>query len=585
MKPAILRGGLSIPIGVADERTIRKDLTLRYAPMGEEPREIEAFFMDDAYITVPRQYGLSYCDSRGIEVIDETSQGVAVEFPRIPTPRPEQVEFIDKLEESTGEFYDFIAKAHTGFGKTVCALILAARLGRAALIVVDQDNLKEQWKKRLMDPNLFGLREDQIGVIQGPECRYEGCLVVIAMVHTLSQKDIPQEALDYCGVAIFDEVHTIGAPTFSFVLFSVASAYRFGVSATPKRRDGLQKGLTAHLGQIAVSADAEHEESNVCFAYHDTVYSWYANISPKTGRFVSEVAEDGSRNLMAATIIKDMYDEGRDILVIGERIEHLKHVRSLCYYLGIDEADMGMYTGYDSVFGVGKEAKPARRPKDIVKHAETGSYEYCPVSLQLIAKRVLRKRLDEIEQNCRIIFATYGKFSKGADVPRLSAGLDITPRSTSEQTQGRILRKQKGKMTPLWVTLVDENSYRSLFMWAQRIKDYLKSNSRIHEWEPTGGIKAWLPEELSGQLWRRIEMLKECRIELHRDGHNMLVTPKAALANKRQAVMDTVANIRNRHQSLREASSLPDKSARSSSVTRNPPPPSRLTRSRKPPSR
>lgn len=585
MQPAYLRGGVSIPIGVANIRQLKKDLTIRHAPMGEEPREIEAFFMDDAYITVPRQYGLRYCDANGIEVIDDTSDGVAINFTKLPAPREAQVQFIDDLVETSERRYDFLARAYTGFGKTFSSIAAAARKGRATLVIVDQDNLKSQWIERLADPKLFGLPPEQIGSIQGQECRYEGCLVTIAMVQTLTRKDFPEAVMRYFGLLVVDEVHVIGAPTFSSVLFKLPCAYRFGVSATPRRRDGLQKLLTYHLGDVEVAADKEHEESGVCFAYHDTVYSWYANISPKTGRFISEVTEDGSRNLMAATIIKDMYDEGRDILVIGERIEHLKHVRSLCYYLGIDFEDMGMYTGYDPVLEFAKDLKPARRPQNLVKNADTGSYEYTPISLQLISKRVPDRRFKEIERTCRVIFATYGKFSKGVDVARLSGGLDITPRATSEQTQGRILREVKGKITPLWVTLVDRNSYRSLYMWAQRIKDYLKSNSRIHEWEESGGITEWQPDELTRALGKRIAELKECRIEQTRDGFNTLVTPKAALASKRQAVMDTVANIRNRHRSSSADCSQPASSARSSTATKKPLSSSRVTRSRKPPPR
>lgn len=586
MQPAYLRGGVSIPIeAVANLRKLKKDLTVRFRPMGEEPREIEAFFMDDAYITVPRQFGLTYCDDNGIEVIDDTSEGVAINFTKLPVPREAQVPFIDALVETTDLRYDFLARAHTGFGKTVAAIMAAARKGRATLILVDQDNLKKQWIERLADPKLFGLAPDQIGSIQGDECRYEGCLVTIAMVQTLARRGVPEDVLRYFGLLVVDEVHIIGAPTFSAVLFQIPCAYRFGVSATPRRRDGLQKLLAYHLGEVEVAADKEHEESGVCFAYHDTVYSWYANISPKTGRFVSEITEDGSRNLMAATIIKDMYDEGRDILVIGERIEHLKHVRSLCYYLGIDFEDMGMYTGYDPVYALAKDPKPSRRPSGLTKHADTGSFEYTPVALQLISKRVPARRFKEIEKDCRVIFATYGKFSKGVDVARLSAGLDITPRATSEQTQGRILREVKGKITPLWVTLVDRNSYRSLYMWEQRIKDYLKSNSRIHEWEESGGITEWQPDELTRALKRRIAELKECRIEQTRDGFNTLVTPRAALASKKQAVMDTVANIRNRHRNSSADFSPPVKNVKSSTTTKKPLSSSRVTRSRKPPPR
>ena len=50
------------------------------------------------------------------------------------------------------------------------------------------------------------------------------------------------------GFTIIDECHHIGAETFSKSLFKINSYYMLGLSATPKRKDGLSKVFELFLG-------------------------------------------------------------------------------------------------------------------------------------------------------------------------------------------------------------------------------------------------------------------------------------------------------------------------------------------------
>lgn len=574
---AKLSGVMSIPVELIDARRVQKDLTITFAPMGEEPQEIEAFFMDGDCINVPRQYGLALCTRQGIEFEDCTSLGFDGVWPRIPEPREYQIDYIDDCVDATQNFYDFLARAHTGFGKTISALITAARVGRTTLIIVDQENLKLQWIEALT--GLFGFAEADIGTIQGKVCDYKGKTVVIAMVQTLTQKTYKQEVYDYFGMVIVDEVHIIGAPTFSRILMLLTAAYRFGVSATPKRRDGLQKLLDYNLGRVRVAADKEHDESAVYFAFHDTIYSWYANISPKTGRFISEVAEDGSRNFLLMESMVWLHETGRDVLILSDRIEHLKHLMSLAYYMGIPEEDMGLYAGYDPIYGIGKDPKPKKRPEGYQRGTE-----YTPIHLSLMTKRISKKRLADVKENARMMFATYGMFAKGVDVPRLAAGGDGTPRTAAEQVHGRILREQDGKKKPIWFTLCDWNSPRALFSFMNRAREYVKSNARLFEWKETGGIEEWHAGDLVGAVARRIQELKEYRIETSKDGLNTLAMSNTVSEKRKTRDNSIVEKI----QSLRSSqtgSGRKASSAKSSTETANTPSRSKASPSRKPPKR
>lgn len=517
MSRAALAGAMQIPVDLIDVDAVKAALTFEYKPMGvDEPLILEHYREVGGCLHVPRQYGIDLCYREGIDYTDETSHGRPVQFPRVPTPRDYQIDALQSISNAFDSYYDFIFRARTGWGKTIGSLIIAAELGVSTLVVVDQENLKEQWIESLIKH--FGFKREDIGIIQGAKCDYEGKAVTIAMVQTSTRKELPEAVYHAFGFVIVDEVHVIGAPTFSSILLRFSAAYRMGVSATPKRRDGLQKVLDYNLGRVRVYVDDEHDPSAVYVAEHPTVYSAYANTSPKIGRFVNEVTDDGSRNLLIAEAAAYLYDTGRDILVLSDRIEQLRQLMDLCYYLGIPEDEMGLYTGYVPRYEYAKDPKPLRRPAGLVKGCD-----YTPTSLQLISKRRKQKDLDLIKTSARIIFATYGKFSKGVDEPRLNGGIDASPRSLSEQVQGRILRKVEGKLKPIWITIADTSSYRSVFMLTKRLEDYERNNSVVSRWSLEKGKEPCNALDLKAELFGEVRRLKSMRIGTNSAGLNMLL--------------------------------------------------------------
>lgn len=420
---------------------------------------------------------------------------------------------------------------------TIASLILSSRLGVSTLILVDQENLKDQWVERLVDPDLFGLSKDQIGTVQGKKCDYQGRLVTIAMVQTLSQKTFDQEFYDYFGFVVADECHVMGAPTFSTILMMFPATYRMYVSATPRRRDGLQKALDHNCGPIRVEAENRREESKVYILRNSTIYSWYGNISPKVGRIITEVAEDSRRNLAIAHVIVQQWESGRDVLVIGDRIEHLQALCDMVYYMGVTEEHTGMFTGYTVSMEFTKDPTPKRVPEGATYEMVDGKRVYAPytpVNWVAKEKKVPKARYQEILDTCSIIFASYHKFSKGADLPRLSVGIDVTPRSTAEQTIGRVQRLMEGKRQPLWITPVDENNFRLMHSFAGRVQEYAKANSRIYEWDGEKETKEWKIPELLAEVRGGVNRLKQMEIRPSADGVNRLVE-KAQVKKEKMA--------------------------------------------------
>lgn len=533
MQPAILSGSMALPLGSIDAHAVRAAQTHRYFQLGEEEAtEVISYREDGGYLYVPRQYGIAFCRRNGIEYVDETSQGIPLVFPRMPDPRDYQVPVLDEIEGAMGDFYDFVFRARTGFGKTISSLLSAARFGKSVMILVDQENLKDQWVGDLQKH--FGMALKDIGIIQGKTCTAVGKMVSVGMIQTLAQKRMSDEVYKSAGLLLVDEVHTAGAPTFSTVLMDFHATCRMGVSATPKRKDGLQKLLDYNLGKVRVYVADAHKRSSVYIRYSPTVYSWYANSSPKAGRYLSEVTEDGARNLAVAEAATMVYESGRDTLVLSDRIDQLQHLMNLCYYLGVPKESMGMYTGQDFTLAYEKEVTPPRRPEGWVRGTE-----YTPVNLKLISKKVPKARLKEVKASAALIFATYQMFAKGVDVPRLAGGVDASPRSQAEQMQGRILRELEGKKESLWITIADENSYRSLHQLQMRLADYETNNSALFHLHDDGSVTPCHPDDLKYDLKHRVAELKSARIETLSVGLHTLAFPESPTLPVRKVVSST----------------------------------------------
>lgn len=497
---------------------LRDRLTVEVTDLAGEVTEVECFREDrKGFVGVPRVIGADLF--AGERVQDVMADGVGVRFPKQVALRPEQEPLVERILQlrDDGET-DFIVKAATGKGKTVCALAVAARMGTATVVVVDQENLMEQWVARAKEH--LGLRDDQIGIVQGSRVEFAGKALVICMIQTLVRKVLPQEFYNRFGLAVFDESHTTGAPTFSRVLMMFPARLRIGLSATPMRRDALSKAIAWNLGTIQAELTDKPGKASVYILESFGVYSWRANNAKVTGRYISELAEDGLRNLRIVDAIDWLYDSGRDILVLGERVEHLCNVMALARAYGIPAEAMGLYAKNRMVYRYEKDPRPRRLPVGYEKGTE-----YTPVRYVAVQKTVPKKEREHALAHKRIVFATYAVFKKGMDCPRLSGGIDITPRSEATQMYGRILRTVPGKLRPIWFTVSDVNSFRSLYQLNARLGDYIKSNAEVYLWHATKGRKPLEHREYRQDLRDRILDLRETRIGTQLDGTSMLLTP------------------------------------------------------------
>ena len=213
-----------------------------------------------------------------------------------------------------------------GGGKTVLFIYLLIKVIRKkAIIVVHTNQLADQWEERFnfFCPNI------KIGRVQGSTIFIDNCDVVICMLQTLSMKeDLDPMLFDDFSVLGIDECHLVCTETFSKILTRWGTKYNFGLSATPTRKDKLEKVLFAHIGGLIYSGTREKVPLRVVFEYPD-VSECTELINPKTkkpdhvGMITSLVEDEKRTRLIASKAVENMMSK---VLVLSERRNHLERI-------------------------------------------------------------------------------------------------------------------------------------------------------------------------------------------------------------------------------------------------------------------
>jgi superfamily II DNA or RNA helicase len=402
---------------------LRKTLTVKpYVPkVFVDPRFVTKYKVykeTETDVYLPKHYGI---DTYGEP--QETTRDV----PQTPADywtfggslRPQQEAVVNSFLNP--EPHDGILSLHTGGGKTVCALYIASQLRLPTLVIVHNTFLRDQWYDRVRS----FLPKARIGRIQGDQCEVGGYDVVIAMLQTLSMKDIPIATFKPIGLVIVDECHHIASEVFVQALPKVTSKYMLGLSATPTRKDNLMFVAHWFLGPLLYNSDRGdtedtsiqvevYEYQNDDPVFNEIIYN-HAGVMFTT-LMINKLAECTGRTKWLCEIIEDVMQDGdkRQLLVLSDRVQHCKDI------------------------------------------LETLSPEWQERACVLSQTLKAEKRAEYCETKS-ILIATYAMCKEGFDVPTLNTLLMATPRPDIDQIVGRILRVEKSarKIHPLILDIVD----------------------------------------------------------------------------------------------------------------------------------
>ena len=384
---------------------------------------------------IPRFYGIEHFgDPKQIRIDSPTK--IEIDFSKSLKKKQEPI--VDAFMKSCGEdFGGGIISVPCGFGKTVIALYIAAKLGLKTLVVVHKEFLLNQWKERIEE----FLPDARIGRLQSKYVQVEERDIVIGMLQSISMIEYEEDIFKEFGLVIYDECHHLGAEVFSKALLKTSAKYTLGLSATPKRADGLSKVFEWYLGGLVYQIKKREKETVdvklIDYKNEDPLYSEVKlnfNGKPNSACMINNICEYPPRLDVIINETVECLKEGRKILILSDRREHLKQIKNR-----IDKLE-----GWTCGFYLGG-----------MKQSEL-----------------------EKTEKMNVILGTFAMASEGFDCREpLDTIMLASPKSNIEQAVGRILRiEEKDRVrVPLVIDIID--SFASFKNQAvKRMRFYKKNN-------------------------------------------------------------------------------------------------------------
>ena len=336
-----------------------------------------------------------------------------------------------------------ILQSKAGSGKTRMGIALICALGKKTLWLTHTNELLNQSYNaaaEFIDKKLLGkITAGKIQIADG---------ITFATVQTLSKADL--NALRYeWDMIVTDEIHrACGSATkatmFSKVLNNLAAQYKYGLSATLHRADGLIKCTYALVGGVAYTVpDSVVNTMRVEIQKKETGVQISRKCLDTDGtlcyaKLINYLAEHKDRTQQITVDIQNLAYEKHSVILLSDRVEHLTSIYN----------NLNAIYKNDAVILNGKVKKADRE-------------------LALDQMRNKEKH---------ILLATYQLAKEGLDVPCLDRLLLATPvkdYAIVVQSVGRIARVCEGKGTPVVYDYVDDIGFLQ-GMWKKRCTHYRK---------------------------------------------------------------------------------------------------------------
>lgn len=297
--------------------------------------------------------------------------------------------------------------APCGSGKTQIGIAIIAELGERTLWLTHTHELLKQSMeraKKYLDIPMGTITGGKVDASEG---------ITFATVQTMSKIDLTQFH-DFWDCIIVDECHRcVGTPTqmtmFWKVVNSLSARHKFGLTATPKRGDGMEKAMYALLGPKFHEISREDVKMSTCsLCVPEPIPTDYFPDIEKVlnpdgtlnyTSLITDCINDEIRNSIIANTINSVAKDG-PTLVLSERVAHLDTLQALCEYKS----------------GNLSNSKKSER-KDLLKSVSDG--------------------------DVRVLFATFAIAKEGLDIPclkHLVVASPIKDEIAVTQSAGRVMR-------------------------------------------------------------------------------------------------------------------------------------------------
>ncbi len=383
-----------------------------------------------------------------LDLRDERHAGTPVAIGFSGTLRPDQEAAVAAMLRHD----DGALCAPTAFGKTVTAAAIIARRGVNTLVLVHRTELLKQWQVRLAA--FLDAGKEVIGIIGGGKNKPTG-QIDIAVMQSLSRQGEVDPLVESYGQVIVDECHHVGATSFDAILRRAKAKHVVGLTATPIRRDGQQPIIFMQCGPIRHKAAQPLDAPRDLAVTPQFIESTIA-LLPEAGiqDVFRHLAQDAARTAAIASAITDALRQGRKVLALTERTEHIDAIRA---------------------------ALADQVPEPFVLHGRMSKKQ----------RAALIAALDALSPDApRLLLATGKLVGEGFDHPPLDTlvlAMPVSWKGTLAQYAGRLHREHASKNDVRIIDFVDTGHPALLRMWDKRQRGYRAMGYRVDSGVPSVG--------------------------------------------------------------------------------------------------
>ena len=413
----------------------------------------------DGYIQIPRglrEKIIEECEKAGIpiDVSDEREIGHPIRVDFKGDLRTQQELAAEKLLSHS----DGVLSAATAFGKTVVCSYLIAERKVNTLILLQSKDLLNQWIDELNkfleireEPPEYitktgrkKKRQDVIGVLHGNKNTLTG-IIDVAMVGSMYKKGEFNDLVNSYGMVIMDECHHAASKTSIELLQKINAKYVYGVSATPKRGDDLDKIIYMLLGPLRhkFTSLERAQEQGIGHYFIPRYTRVVDNIESKNdiNKAYNLISDSKVRNEMIIEDVRSCVNKKQTPVILTRFKDHAKYL-------------------YDGLKNIADHVFLLYGDNSDKKNAD------------------IRAELKKIPQDeTLILIATGQKIGEGFDFPRLDVLMLAAPVSFEgrlEQYVGRLNRDYEGKEAVYVYDYIDSHIRFFDRMYAKRLRTYKK---------------------------------------------------------------------------------------------------------------
>jgi superfamily II DNA or RNA helicase len=333
--------------------------------------------------------------------------------------RPYQFENMIKFVKA-GEEGLFVSPA--GSGKTVIGISMIPLLGQPTLWLTHTRALANQALARIKQ-FLPGLKENDIGFIGDGKWK-PGKIVTVALIPTLVRrmKEL-HEMRDNYGLVIIDESHHTPSSTFTKVVSNLNPYYLYGLTATPYRRDKLEKLMFQIVGPELIRVSVKEVENDGGILMPTVKYRAVRS-KPVYGNKIQQILKQNIVN-----------NTKRSNLIVGDVIR---------------EAVLGNYCIV---------LTDRKIHADILYDLISLGWEKTGVATGNYTKKYVTEQAEKLNnKEITVLVCTFSLLGEGFDVKFLNRAFVTMPfraEGKVEQLVGRIQRTAKGKTDAIVYDYVD----------------------------------------------------------------------------------------------------------------------------------